>query len=93
MPCPVDVREEESLPKTDWEALGYEHMDSPDAPTLWHERISTAPAFVEWMMGLPAGWVTSTAIGLSRAQQLKALGNGVCPQQATAAIREIIPWT
>lgn len=44
------------------------------------------PLFVEWMMGLPAGYVTSPEIGLSRAQQLRALGNGVVPQQAAAAI-------
>ncbi|WP_245990490.1 hypothetical protein [Corynebacterium pseudopelargi] len=43
-------------------------------------------AFAEWMMGLPEGWVTSPKIGLTRAQQLKAIGNGVCPQQAIAAI-------
>jgi DNA (cytosine-5)-methyltransferase 1 len=44
------------------------------------------PVFVEWMMGLPPGHVTDPAIGLSRAQQLKILGNGVVPQQAAAAI-------
>jgi len=38
------------------------------------------------MMGLPAGWVTDTP-GLSRNAQLKALGNGVVPQQALAALR------
>ena len=37
-------------------------------------------------MGLPAGWVTSPDIGLSRADQLKAIGNGVVPQQAAAAL-------
>lgn len=47
-------------------------------------------AFVEWMMGLPAGWVTSPEIGLSRTQQLKAIGNGVCPQQAEMALRELL---
>ena len=40
--------------------------------------------FVEWMMGLPAGWVTD--IGLSRAQELKILGNGVVPAQAKLAL-------
>lgn len=40
--------------------------------------------FVEYMMGLPAGWVTD--IGISRAQQLKILGNGVVPQQAYRAL-------
>ena len=38
------------------------------------------------MMGLPAGHVTAVP-GLTRTQQLKALGNGVVPQQAAAAIR------
>lgn len=49
-----------------------------------------AAPFAEWMMGLPEGWVTSPAIGLSRAQQLKAIGNGVCPQQAEAALRHLL---
>ena len=39
--------------------------------------------FVEWMMGLPSGWVCD--MGLSRTQELKMLGNGVVPQQAAAA--------
>ena len=43
--------------------------------------------FVEWMMGLPAGWVTGC--GLTRAEELKALGNGVVPQQAAAALHVI----
>jgi DNA (cytosine-5)-methyltransferase 1 len=49
-----------------------------------------SPAFVEWLMGLPAGHVT-TVPGLSRSAQLKALGNGVVPQQATAALRFLAP--
>ena len=40
--------------------------------------------FVEYMMGLPTGWVTD--LPLSRAQQLKMLGNGVVPQQAYYAL-------
>jgi len=43
------------------------------------------PAFVEWMMGLPEGWVTGH--GLSPSQELKMLGNGVVPQQAALALR------
>jgi len=38
------------------------------------------------MMGLPAGWVTAVP-GLPRNAQLKALGNGVVPQQAALALR------
>ena len=37
-------------------------------------------------MGLPAGHVTAVP-DLSRTQMLHALGNGVVPQQAAAAIR------
>lgn len=47
-----------------------------------------SPAFVEWMMGLPAGHVTDTP-GLSRSQELKALGNGVVPQQAAHAVSHL----
>lgn len=47
-----------------------------------------SPAFVEWMMGLPWGWVTD--IDISRAQQLRALGNGVVPQQGAAAITQLL---
>lgn len=49
-----------------------------------------SPAFVEWLMGLPEGHVTDPAISLSRNQQLKALGNGVVPQQGAAALRLLL---
>lgn len=42
------------------------------------------------MMGLPEGWVTAPEIGLTRAQQLKALGNGVVPQQAALAVATLL---
>ncbi|MFE0376219.1 hypothetical protein ACFW1M_11650 [Streptomyces inhibens] len=44
---------------------------------------------MEWMQGLDASHVTGVP-GLSRAAQLKALGNGVVPQQAEAAIRHLL---
>ena len=46
------------------------------------------PVFVEYMMGLPKGWVTN--VGLSRTQQLKILGNGVVPQQAYYALQLLL---
>ncbi|MFE4826753.1 DNA cytosine methyltransferase [Streptomyces sp. NPDC056672] len=46
--------------------------------------------FVEWMQGLPSGWVTGTR-GLGRPAQLTALGNGVIPQQATRAMELLAP--
>ena len=39
-------------------------------------------------MGLDDGWVTDA--GLNRNEQLKALGNGVVPQQAAAAVRHLL---
>jgi DNA (cytosine-5)-methyltransferase 1 len=48
------------------------------------------PAVGEWMMGLPRGHVTDPAIGLSWREQWKAVGNGVCPQQAALALRSLL---
>ena len=58
------------------------------APTEIGPRGGTRlnPGFVEWMMGLPDGWVTGVP-GVTRKQQLRMLGNGVVPQQAAEAIR------
>ncbi|CRK57601.1 DNA-cytosine methyltransferase [Alloactinosynnema sp. L-07] len=49
-----------------------------------HGRPVLAPAFVEHLMGLEPGWLTS--LPLPRTAQLRALGNGVVPQQAAHAI-------
>jgi DNA (cytosine-5)-methyltransferase 1 len=51
-------------------------------PTLVDGKLNAK--FVEYMMGLPGGWVTD--LDLSRSQQLKMLGNGVVPQQAYYAL-------
>ena len=51
-------------------------------PTLVDGKLNAK--FVEYMMGLPQGWVTD--LDLSRSQQLKMLGNGVVPQQAYHAL-------
>ena len=47
-----------------------------------------SPRFVEWLMGLPAGWVTDIP-ALSVADLLQLLGNGVVPQQAAFAITQL----
>ena len=44
------------------------------------------------MMGLPAGWVTDIP-GITRNEALRALGNGVVPQQAEAAVRFLLSIT
>lgn len=62
---------------------------SAPAPTVERkDKRRLNPQFVEWMMGLPDGWVTGH--GLSAAQELKMLGNGVVPQQAHAAITQLM---
>lgn len=47
-----------------------------------------AAPFAEWLMGWPAGWVTAVD-GLTRAEQLQCIGNGVVPLQAIEALRRI----
>ena len=51
-----------------------------------------SPKFVEWMQGLPAGHVTNVP-GISNNDQLKALGNGVVPQQVAATTRAFLADT
>lgn len=46
--------------------------------------------FAEWLMGWPAGWCTDPAIGISRNDQLRCIGNGVVPQQAIAALQWLL---
>lgn len=48
-----------------------------------------APAFTEWLMGLPAGHITDVP-GITRNEALKLCGNGVVPQQATEAVRWLL---
>jgi DNA (cytosine-5)-methyltransferase 1 len=68
---------------TRWEAV----TRPAPAPTMTSRKGNPqlSPAFSEWMMGLPAGWVTDVP-GITRNEALRALGNGVVPQQAAAAV-------
>ena len=54
------------------------------SPRSGNQQLS--PAFTEWMMGLPTGWITDVP-GITRNEALKACGNGVVPAQAAAALR------
>ena len=65
-----------------WESIIGRHAPAPTVRRSERDRLN--PAFVEWMMGLPEGWVTGH--GLSASQELKMLGNGVVPQQARLAL-------
>ena len=51
------------------------------------DRVS--PEFTEWMMGIPAGHITSVP-GLTYQQMTKIIGNGVVPQQGAAAIWSLL---
>lgn len=48
-----------------------------------------SPHFVEWLMGLPDGWITGVP-GLTRNQMLRLGGNGVVPQQGAAALAVLL---
>lgn len=90
-------REVSKLPEHGWgkyaEAVArWEDITLREPP---HPRVASprgnlrlSPRFVEWMMGLPEGWVTA-AVSLYRYQAF-ILGNGVVPQQGAAALRELL---
>ena len=63
------------------------------APALLTDADGPRPAaaFVEWLMGLPTGWVTDGA-ELTQNQQITALGNGVLPLQAASALTDASGW-
>lgn len=67
-----------------WEAILGRPAPAPTKPDGKDGAHRLSSAFTEWMMGLPAGWITDC--GLSRNDELKACGNGVVPQQARLAL-------
>jgi len=71
-----------------WEALTRPAPAPTEPNKNGNPRLSAA--FSEWLMGWPAGWVTDPDIGISRNDQLRIVGNGVCPQQAEAALRYLL---
>lgn len=68
----------------------WEHITGRDAPAPALLTDTTgprpSPEFVEWLMGLPTGWVTDAGRGLTSNQQIAALGNGVLPLHAATAL-------
>lgn len=61
----------------------WEYVTGRQAPAPTDDEKRLNPYFVEWMMGLPRGWVCDAISG--RTYQLKILGNGVVPLQAAYA--------
>jgi DNA (cytosine-5)-methyltransferase 1 len=71
-----------------WEEVLGQPAPSPTKPDGKDGAHRLSSEFTEWMMGLPAGWITD--VGLSRNEELKACGNGVVPQQAELALRMLL---
>lgn len=72
-----------------WEQVNGEAPPPTELTQKGKHRLNAS--FAEWMMGLPPGWVTD--VDISRNDQLKAIGNGVCPQQAIAALTDMLQAT
>jgi DNA (cytosine-5)-methyltransferase 1 len=70
-----------------WEQVSGRPAPRPTEPGR-NGKPRMSPAFAEWMMGLPGGWVTDH---LNRVPALRAIGNGVVPLQAAAAIGALLP--
>jgi DNA (cytosine-5)-methyltransferase 1 len=68
-----------------WESTTGLPAPSPTEPTGRGGAHRLSPRFTEWMMGLPAGWITDVP-DVTRNEALKLCGNGVVQQQAFAAI-------
>lgn len=73
-----------------WEQITNMPAPAPTKPDGKDGNHRLSAEFTEWMMGLPAGWITDPEIGLTRNEQLKACGNGVVPQQAELALRTLL---
>jgi len=71
-----------------WESIIGRPAPAPTKPDGKDGAHRLSSEFTEWMMGVPAGWITG--VGLSRNDELKACGNGVVPQQAELALRMLL---
>jgi DNA (cytosine-5)-methyltransferase 1 len=70
-----------------WEQVVGRPAPAPTEPgSKGQPRLSAA--FVEWLQGLPGGYVTDVP-GISRNDALRLLGNANPPQQYAAAIRQL----
>ena len=73
-----------------WERVTGNPAPAATKPSPRNGKPQLSAEFVEWMMGLPAGWFTDPALELTRVQQLRMGGNGVCPQQAAFALHGLM---
>lgn len=78
-----------------WEAILGRPAPEPTQPHPHTGKPQLSPLFVEWLMGVPPGWVTDVPdLALSAAgtrnAALSLLGDGVVPKQAAAAYRGLL---
>lgn len=96
---PAEIWGEYAPAITRWEAVVGRPAPEPTTPgRTGQPRLS--PLFVEWLMGLPEGHVTKHVPETDpngrhrparvRSAALRILGNGVVPQQAALALRELL---
>lgn len=70
-----------------WESVLDRPAPSPTEPNK-NGRPRLTAKFDEWMMGLPAGWITD--VNIPYGAMLKLCGNGCVPLQAEVAIRQLL---
>ena len=68
-----------------WEQVLGREAPPPTNPSSRSGRPQLSERFTEWMMGLPADWITDVP-DISRNEAIRLCGNGVVPQQAAAAL-------
>lgn len=73
-----------------WEQVIGRPAPHPTRPDGRNGRHRLSPLFTEWMQGYPEGHTTDPALGLTRNQQIKTHGNGVCTRQAVHAGRQLL---
>ena len=67
----------------------WEQIINRPAPEPYKDyRLNTR--FVEWMMGLPENHVCGDDLDIARTHALQIMGNGVVPQQAAEAVKQLV---
>ena len=70
-----------------WAKVTGEPYPYPIYTTPTHDTQGSATlAFIEWMMGLPVGYVSTPSLPLIRAERLRLLQTGTVPLQAAHAV-------
>ena len=82
----VSNSKREEIPASWWPSRPGEAQHEWEEPRTIDRKLNSA--WVAQLMGLPSDWVEVK--GLTREMKLRALGNGVVPQQAELAIKRLL---